>query len=419
MKRFTTLLIALTLAGAACAQRSEILFDRLRTLQVVVADDPNRQPVIALDSDEQLEISFDDLTHEYCRYTYTVQHCGFDWQPSDELFESDFLTSPGNEGVIDDYQQSMTTSTLYTHYAFRFPNSETRPLISGNYRISIMREDENGDLQPAATVCCAVVEPCVAVRAEATTNTDTDWNGAHQQLSMRVDLKGLNVRDARREVKTLVMQNRRYDNARLNPAPTSTTGTALVWDHCRDLIFEAGNEYRKFEMLNMRAPGMGVESVRWYDPLYHVALFPGERRRNYLYDEDRNGQAVIRTDEATDETTDCEYFMAHFTLAMPELDGQDVYVNGRWTHDLFTPTYRMTYNAAAGAYEAAVLLKQGYYSYQYVAVPHGSDGPGTTAPTEGNFYQTENEYTIMVYYHPAGARYDRLIGHTTFNFRPQ
>lgn len=71
----------------------------------------------------------------------------------------------------------------------------------------------------------------------------------------------------------------------------------------------------------------------------------------------------------------------------------------------------MKYNAARQRYEGQLLLKQGYYSYQYLM--DTGNGRGTTNPVEGNYYQTENEYSILVYYRQAGARYDRLVGWRT------
>lgn len=419
MKRTTALLLSFLFALAGAAQQNQILSERIHTLQVEVDGDENRLPVIELGSNEFFNISFDELSHEYRRYTYKVQHCGFDWQPSEELFESDFLSSPDNEGVIDRYTQSMNTSVLYTHYAFSFPNATTRPLLSGNYRIDIMTEGDDGEPATVAVVCCAIVDPQAVVSATVSTDTDIDRNATHQQLSMAVDWKSLPVRDARKELKAVVMQNRRCDNAVIDPAATSVASSSLVWDHCRELIFEAGNEYRKFEVLNLRAGGMGVERIRWYDPYYHVELYEGERRRNYLYDEDRNGQRVVRTEDSGDPDTDSDYFFAHFSLKTAPLPDAAVCIAGRWTNGLFAPPYLMRYNDERGAYEATLLLKQGYYSYLYLATDVAAPSRGRTAPIEGDYYQTENEYAVLVYFRRSGDRYDQLVGQLTLDFRPQ
>lgn len=403
------------------AQRSMTLSDEIRTLKVVVDGGERKIPVMRLGTKERVNISFDDMTHDYRRFTYTLQHCTWDWQVSDNLFESEFMEASVDEGVIEGYTQSMNTSVLYTHYEVCLPNAYMRPLISGNYRLTISVEDDDADdgRRPVAIACFSVVEPVVGINASVSTNTELDWNDRHQQLSLQVNGGALQPRDARTEFKAVILQNGRWDNAVIAPEPTSVMGTTLLWEHDRRLAFPAGNEYRKFEMLSTRYPGMGLMSTGYYAPYYHATLFPAEVRRNYLYDEDRNGRCVIRTEDGfgSSPETESDYMLTHFVLEADSIPDATIYINGDWTHDHMTPSYRMHYNRANGTYEAVLLLKQGYYSYQYLAVPAGGDGTGHTAPIEGDFYQTENEYDILVYYSTPSQRYDRLVGYAGTTYR--
>lgn len=97
----------------------------------------------------------------------------------------------------------------------------------------------------------------------------------------------------------------------------------------------------------------------------------------------------------------------HFSLKAPRQMG-DVYLNGDWTHDRFLPAYRMEYDEKAQSYEGKVLMKQGYYSYQYLVLKDN----GTTQPvtSEGSYFQTQNKYQVLVYYRGTGDRTDRLVG---------
>jgi len=410
-----TLLCGLPLA----AQRSQTFTDEIRTLRLEVEGQNRKLPVLTMGTNERLRLSFDDMTHEYRRFTYRVEHCGWDWQPTEGLFPSDYLEAVADEEVIEGYEQSMNTSVLYTHYSFTLPNRYVRPLLSGNYRVTVSVEDDDGEPRPVLVGFFSMVEPAAGISAEVTTNTDLDWNASHQQLSLSVSWGRLPVYDARTQLKAVVLQNGRWDNARRAPRPTSVTGTALLWEHQRDLIFPAGNEYRKFEMLTTRYPGMGIERTAWYDPYYHAELFPAAPRRNYLYDEDRNGQCVIRNDEGMGRSAESgsDYLLTHFRLETPPLPDMEVYLNGDWTHGLLTPDYRMAYNEDEGAYEATLLLKEGYYSYQYLAVKADNPHVGLTGPVEGDFFQTENEYDVLVYFRGTADRYDRLVGHRAFSFR--
>lgn len=407
------------LPGTAQPGRTTLLAPRIKTLQLKVDGDASRLPVISLSGGEQLEVSFDDLTHEYVRYTYHLEHCDPEGNVTDGFFASDYVSALNDEEVIDDYEPSTNTTVLYTHYRLTLPNANVRPLLSGNYRLTISAEDEAGELQPVVQTYFGVVDARVSLQPSVTTNTDVDWNATHQQLSLRMDCSQLQLRDAASEVYTLVMQNRRFDNAVRNLPPTAQNGNVLIWDHARGFIFKAGNEYRKFEMLSTRYPGMHGESMRWFDPYYHYALMADQPRRNYLYDEDRDGLRVVRCENSGDPDTEADYAYVHFTLASLPYAGRTYYVSGQWDPaGTLSPECRMTYNDELQAYEAALLLKQGYYNYLYLATDEASGSAmGQTAPAEGDFYQTENEYTVLAYYRQQGGRYWQLVGAVTPIFR--
>lgn len=390
----------------------------LRTLRMTVDGDASRFPVLKLNSNEKLEVSFDDLTHEYQRYTYKIEHCDVEGNPTTELFESDYVRTTDDQVVITNYEPSENTTVQYTHYAFSIPNTNMRPLISGNYRLTVSTENEEDEEVVVLQTYFAVVDTKVGIYPSATTNTEVDWNGTHQQIELKVDCSNLVMRDAQSEINTLVMQNRRFDNMAKDVPFTAQNGNVLLWEHSRGLIFDAGNEYRKMEILSTRYPGMHGESVRWFDPYYHYTLQTDYPRRNYLYDEDRNGQSVVRYEGAGDADTQADYVMTHFVLDTPQLpEGKEVYVSGQWTSLGLAPQYKMHYNHADVCYEANILMKCGYYNYLYLCADKSDPQVGSTMPIEGNYFQTENEYDILVYYRPTGSRYWQLVGCVTPQYK--
>ncbi len=398
-----------------------LIADNIKTLRMTVDGDADRIPIIALDGSETLEVSFDDLTHEYHRYTYRITHCDYAGAPTTALFESDYVSAVADNEVIDDYQPSLNTTVAYNHYRFTLPNAHVRPLLCGNYRLTVYTEDEEGEPVPVIETYFGVVDRKVAISLSVSGDTEIDRYAAHQQLTMRIDCGSLVLRDAANEVKALVMQNRRTDRMVMAPEPTSQSAGLLRWDHDRDLIFPAGNEYRKMEMRSTRYPGMHTASMRWDDPYYRCQVTPDEPRRNYLYDEDRDGLSLVACDESSDPDTEADYVMTRFTLVSPPLADHRVYVNGRWTIGGLVKPYEMTYHAEAGAYVADVLLKLGYYNYQYLAVTSTDARQliGETGLIEGDYHQTENEYDVIAYYRPTGARYWQLVGYVTPRFRMQ
>ena len=414
MKKITVLLSLLCCASAITAQRHEILDRQLHTLQVVVNDDPLLPPIMNLGGGNHLEIGFDEFSHEYHRYIYKVEHCNADWSPSTEIFESDYMNGFNGE-PIEDYEKSFNTTVLYAHYSLRIPNENISLKLSGNYKLTVYN-DEGDEPVPVLTACFSLVEPGVGIGATVSTNTDIDFNKSHQQVDFSVNYGLVKVIDPHRELKNVIMQNRRWDNCVVNPKPNIQAANKIEFTHNRQLIFPAGNEYHKFEILDVHIPTLNVDRMEWFDPYYHATLYPNQTARNYLYDEDQNGAFIIRNSDDEDVATTCDYVFTHFTLKSPQLPGGEVYLNGEWTYNRFIPEYRMTYNRETQAYEATALLKQGYYNYNYLFVPDG-ETQGNSGRTDGNFYETENEYIILVYHRPNGGRYDKLVGYRRMNFK--
>lgn len=404
--RFLIFMLCLWLSVAGWAQRNRILNPDIASLQVVAGNSWLSMPVIGLGEGVPVNIAFDDLTHEYRRYAYKVEHCNADWSTSGDLFVSDYIDGFNADNVIEHVEQSINTNVLYTHYRFQIPNERCKLKMSGNYRVTIY--DANDDDKAVAECCFMVVEPRMGIKLSVDANTDKGINSRWQQVAMEVKYGGgLSVTDVQRQIYTVVMQNGRWDNAVVNAKPQFVMGDGLRWSHNAQLVFEAGNEYRKFEMLDVRHANMGVEKIDWDGEAYHAYLWPDEPRGSYVFDEDANGAFYIRNSDNRENSSTSEYVHVHFTLRSPRLEGS-VFVNGVWTNDQLAAPYQMRYDEGAQCYRLSLLLKQGYYSYQYVW--QQSNGQIATVPSEGSFYQTENRYQALVYYRKLGERADRLVG---------
>ena len=402
---FLIIFVALGLSLPVAA-RSFINSPHIKTLQVVVNDDWLSPPVIQLGSSDVLNVGFDVLSHNYHRYVCHVEHCEADWTTSDEIFESDWLEG-FNDNPIEDYVNSINTTVLYTHYRLQIPNERCRLKMSGNYRLRILDEDEDGE--EVLVVEFRVAESQMNVGLGATTNTDVDHNLSHQQVNMTVRYNGLVVTNPDEQIWTVVMQNGREDNWRQNVRPTFIQPGQLRWEHCRELIFDAGNEYHKFEMLDMSHPTMGVGHIHWDGSNYHVYPFLNEPRRNYLYDEDADGAFYIRNSDNIENDIASDYVWVNYRLKAPQLLSGRIVIDGHWTTEK-PELYLMDYDEEQGLYTASILQKLGYYSYHYLWLK--DDGTRHPLPSEGNFYETENRYQVLVYFKGTGERTWRLTSYS-------
>lgn len=394
----------LSVAGDLEAQRSEIHNDRIATLQVVAGQNWQSVPVVELNG-EPIRIAFDDMTHEYHRYAYKLEHCDADWNVSSDLFVSDYVAGFNGNLTINDYDESVNTNHLYTHYRLRIPNDNCRITMGGNYKLTVF--DENDDSEPMLTACFMVVDPKVKVSVAYTSNTDIDVNKSHQQVAFDVRYADLRVTDPLRQLRTVVLQNGRWDNAVWDAKPDFVSMEGLRWLHNRKLIFPGGNVYRKFELLDLDHATMGIDELKWDGGEFHAFVFPDLPRPSYVYDEAPQGSFYIRNSDNVENDFSTDYAWVHFTLKSPRQPGE-VFLNGDWTLDRFLPAYQMSYDEVKGEYRGEILMKQGYYSYQYLVLRDDD----STAPvsTEGSYFQTVNKYQVLVYYRGQGDRTDRLVG---------
>lgn len=401
---YFTLLFSLLFASLTSqAQRHEIISQRIASLQVVAGSNWLGLPITTLQGDA-INIDFDDTTHDYHRYTYKLEHCDANWKVSAGLFETDYMQGFNGEQKIEQIEQSFNTNHLYTHYHLAIPNDNCRIKMSGNYKLTVYDDDADEVMFSAYFM---VLEPKMNVDISYTSNTDIDVNRSHQQVILQVDYNSIHVNNPQSQLTTVVLQNGRWDNAMVNPKPDYQRNTGLEWRHNKQLIFKAGNEYRKFEMLDMDHPTMGIDDIKWDGKEYHAFVMTDQPRPNYVYDESAKGSFYIRNSDNQDIHTTSEYAQVHFTLQAPRQVGE-VYLNGDWTCDRFLPEYRMDYDAATQSYHTSILLKQGYYSYQYLVLK--PNGETEHVSTEGDYYQTANRYDALIYYRGTGDRTDRLVG---------
>lgn len=405
-------LCAVTAVGAA-TDTSERIFDRrFRTLKVETADNFMAPPVIRMGTDDRITIKFDEIGEDNSYLEYRLIHCNADWQPS-RLIESEYV-SGFNSQRIEDFAFSSSTFVHYVNYLITLPNDDMRILHSGNYLLQVYDPDD-----PETTLLQArfsVSEGSAFTSGGVTSRTDMGHNTRWQQLDLMVDCEGVGAVNPYQDITVEVSQNMRPGTRRTLRSPLRVDGSRAIYEHLPDLVFPASNEYRRFESVSNNFPGMHVDSLRYMGSNYHVWLKPDFERASaeYSFDRTQHGRFKVHEYNATDPDIGADYITVHFLLDSPEFPDAEVYVDGEFAHGHYDASNRMTYDRGLGAYTAAIPLKQGAYNYQYVLRRRGDSAPPSPAPIEGDKYETENEYDVMIWYRPPGARADRLVSSAVF-----
>lgn len=402
-------LILCTTAYAQTVYQTGITKENVASLRIKYADsDLLERPILTLGEDQPLEISFDELSHNTHQYTYTVRHLNADWRESG-LNSSEYLKGFTTQDITD-YDYSLNTQQLYTHYRFIFPNEDMQLTKSGNYVIQIY---EDGDTEKTiGYVCFSVAEQEAGINATVRSNTDIELAGRYQQLDIDVNTSHLRLTNPTQEIQVVVTQNNRTDNSVRLTQPTFIENNRLRYINNKQLIFEGGNEYHHFDINSAYILGNGVNHIEFDRNYYHAFLFDDvwDPTLPYTTESDADGQYVINAERTEDDDYEADYMWVHFFVPRdnPYFDGS-VYVIGDVSFNQLSAANRLQYDNEHKAYCLSLYLKQGAYDYQYLFVPKGKK-QGTLQRTEGSYWQTGNEYTIYVYYRPFGSRGDRLVG---------
>ncbi|WP_417368253.1 DUF5103 domain-containing protein [Flavobacterium beibuense] len=356
---------------------------------------------------ENFTFAFDDLFGNEANYYYTLTHCNYDWTKS-QLTVNEYISGFDNQR-IQNYQNSFNTLQIYSHYVLSFPNRFTRIQLTGNYILNILNEDREIVMSRRFVVYEEKVSvPLQVKRARGMNEIQEKHN-----MDFAIKTNAFIFQMPQQNVKVALFQNGRFDNAIYNVKPQYTIGNDLIYKYDKETQFWAGNEYLYFDNKDIRNAVNNVLRVTGGE-IYNNILYANEARgsKPYTYYPDINGNFVTNNSNlnVTDVTLEADYAWVFFKLSAPAyFEKDDIYIGGMFNNYTKTDEYKMEYNEKTGMYEKAVMIKQGFNNYMYIPANSKGKVNGGASP-DGNFFQTENDYNVIVYYRENNERYDRVIG---------
>ncbi|SDZ19849.1 protein of unknown function [Flavobacterium aquidurense] len=370
-----------------------------------VQNGSNVVPIFELGS--LFELQFDDLFGNEANYYFDVIHCDYNWIPTD-IPKTDYVRGFDNQRITD-YSNSFNTLQSFSHYRLSFPNQFTTQLrISGNYMLRILNEDR----EVVFSRKFILFEDHSTVGALVKRSRNLSNIDYKQNLEFTVLSNDIVFQTPLQNVKVLLIQNGDFNTTIKNIAPQYTIGNQMVYKYDKETQFWAGNEFLYFENKDIRAASNNVAKVGSANDIYSSFLYTNGARANQIYTlyEDVNGNFVVKNINASNNEIEADYAWVYFSLSAPAFQlNKDIYIVGMFNNYSLSPEYKMDYNEKKGIYEKAVMIKQGFTNFEYRV----ADKKGVIDyenAIDGNFYQTENEYTILVYYKHSSDRYERVIG---------
>lgn len=398
----------------AQVKKDAVYSDKVKTVEFYRTGWVLSYPHMTLHSTDRLTFSFDVLGGEQQQYSYRILHCNADWTPS-LLFANEYIE--GFEvNQITDYDNGFNTTVDYVNYQLQIPNEDFGLKVSGNYLLQVFDEISDAVLIEKRFW---VSEELVDMSLKARRPVEIEYVDEYQQLELKVVHNRLAVDDAFSDIFVQIRQNNRDDNALSGLKPVFVHENELVFTFSEKTAMRSGNEFRNLNMYNLQYQSEDIDSM-WFDGKYNrIRLFLDEYRSNkpYFENDDFNGRFYITDQNARQNKREGDYAKVQFSLhcQLPFSYGK-VYLFGAFSNWELSDAYEMEYDYEQNMYVAELLLKQGYYDYAYVFV-EGEKNKASFAEIEGDFFQTENDYVVLIYYHDRRLNCDRLVGCSVVNYK--
>jgi Domain of unknown function (DUF5103) len=410
-------LIALLFTVPAFSQVGDVVYkENIKAIRFHMYGDQESLPVYKINSTDQLELHFDDLDANVKSYYYSMVLCDYDWKPVDI---SPFMYTKGfTQQRIATYRYSSIALTRYTHYQTMVPDRNTALTMSGNYLLKVFLDGDTSKL--AFTRRMLVLEQKAAISGQITQPFAPQLFKTHQKVQFSANINGLNTFSAAQQVRVVILQNNRWDNSLKDIKPTFVRGNSLEYTMENNLVFPGGKEWRWLDLRSFRLQSDRVKKADYKKNSTEMYLFPDADRsaQRYVYFRDLNGMYLVETYESINPYWQGDFATVHFSLAAPNAvpyTDKDIYLAGQLTNYEFNDKTKMVFNAEKGVYETTAFLKQGYYNYTYIAVDKNNFAG--RRDLEGDYWETENSYTILMYYKSFTDRTEQLIGIGKINSR--
>ncbi|MGJ1198492.1 DUF5103 domain-containing protein [Sphingobacterium spiritivorum] len=391
--------------------KQELIYDNInylptiQSVQLYPGTAESTLPVIDLEQKNQLLLSFDDLRADIRNFYFSIEHCDANWMPS-RLSPLEYAEG-FNEGRIDNYSSSKATFQPYTNYQVNFPDEYVGPKLPGNYLLKVYEDADKSRL--ILTRKFYVIRKLMSLSAKVTPSTIVSLRNKNQKLDVFVKTGAVTVTNPQRDLRVVALQNQRTDNMMSLSDPMFAGGSEINYNNSQTLDFKGNNEFRYVDLRSLKLGSERVSSIR-IDSLVRVDLHPDEDNSTSTYAStfDENGKFYIRNMDQREATLEGDYAQVTFSLKTDQTVKGDIYIVGGFNNYQRTSAGKLHYNENLKLWQVVLPLKQGLYDYEYVL--QDPSGKVITDAFSGSFYQTGNNYQILLYNRKIGTFWDELLG---------
>jgi len=406
---FRKIALIFILTSAVAQTETEVIPPyNIKTVSFVQSNE-NVVPIFKLGDGFQFQ--FDDLYGNEANYYFEIVHCDYDWKLTD-IPKTEYMN--GFDGQrIQEYENSINTLQMYSHYKLPIPNQYMQLRISGNYILKILDESR----QVLFSRKFIVYEDLLTIPMQIKRARTVNYLEYKHNIEFSIKSQVINFQNPLKNVKVALLQNGQFNTAIKNVVPQYTIGNDLIYKYDSQTQFWAGNEFLYFDNSDIRSVGNTISRIDSSNGIYNTNLYTNNARANYSYSmtQDVNGNFVVRNINSSKNEIESDYAWVYFSLSAPSfMKNKNIYITGMFNNYSLSPEYKMDFDAAKNIYEKAIFIKQGFTNFQYQIADNKGNIDAENA-IDGNFWQTENDYTLLVYYRENNDSYERVIGKANAN----
>lgn len=369
------------------------------SIRLVNTERNDSNPVMELN--QKMVLSFDILNQNHTSLQYKITRYNANWEKSN-AFDSEFLTG-FSSNRIKNYQNSFNTRQIYTHYKLEIPNQDFKITLSGNYKIEVLNQGKT-----LFSRRFIVYENLASIGLKVQRFPHAD--SANQKVEAHIYSQNIDFTKNQAH-QLLIYKNNQLNNHFIIKEASFTQNHQMQFVQ-NNLRFQGGVEYQFFDTKNLNIASLTTQNII-ADSIYQTILYPVKFNPDlpYLDRPDVNGNfypRVLHGNRELSASTQADYTRVYFALDAPllALDSK-VCIFGAFNNFECSEDDFLTYDTPSGYWVTNRLLKQGYYNYSFALVEDNSLKPEKIT---GSFWETENEYSAILYYRPWGSRYDLAVG---------
>ncbi|MHC8949354.1 type IX secretion system plug protein [Sphingobacterium hungaricum] len=365
-------------------------------------------PLISLNSDEKLNLVFDDLRADVRNFYFSIEHCNYNWEPS-RVSPLEYAAGY-NEDRIENFTSSKSTAQAYTNYNLTFPTEYVKPKISGNYLLKVYEDADKNRL--ILTRKFYVYRDLIQVQASLLQSPNVNNRASHQKINVTIKTNALTITNPQRDIHVVAIQNRRNDYQLETVDPLFIGNNEVRYEKTETLDFKGNKEFRYVDLRSFRLAAATIKNIR-QDSIPYVTLTVDEDESGISYAStfDENGKFYIRNlDLEDDAANSSDYANVEFSLKTNQQPKGKIYLAGAFNNFIPSEEFELEKDEASLVWKLTTKLKQGLYDYDYIFVDE--NGKSFTDTFSNSHFETGNSYQILIYNRRPGTYWDELSGYS-------